>query len=246
MQRMVLAGYIRYPAARAREVFALYASYAREAPDELQLDCMLEQPPGGAPATAGFGVCYSGTPADADRVLAPLRSLGTPTVDSVKPTPYVAVQKSGDISDPRALGMYLKAGFVSDVAADMIAEIVDRFSGDPARFTSLVLVHGGGAIGRVAPAATAFPQRNAIANMLALVGWPHGMDASAHIAWIRQYWQALERFTDGFYVNDATADASSAAIRATYQHNHDRLVAVKNRYDPKNLFRLNANVEPTV
>ena len=93
---------------------------------------------------------------------------------------------------------------------------------------------------------TAFSQRDALANMLAIVGWPHGSDASEHIDWIRRFWAGLEPYTQGFYVNDLGVDETSAQINANYRTNFNRLVAVKNRYDPDNLFRLNANVEPSV
>ena len=82
--------------------------------------------------------------------------------------------------------------------------------------------------------------------MMTSVDWPFGADPSEHIAWIKQYWPALEAFTHGFYVNDIDPEATSAAVNANYRANHDRLVQIKNRYDPQNLFRLNANVQPTV
>jgi FAD/FMN-containing dehydrogenase len=91
-----------------------------------------------------------------------------------------------------------------------------------------------------------FAQRDAMANMLCFVDWAHGSDPSAHIEWIRRYWTALEPFTHGFYVNDLVADMTAGTIRENYRQNHDRLVQVKNRYDPTNLFRLNANIAPSV
>jgi hypothetical protein len=92
----------------------------------------------------------------------------------------------------------------------------------------------------------AFSQRDIQANMLCAVDWKHGDDSSAHIAWIKQYWPALERFTDGFYINDPDPDHTASVIQANFRQNHARLVTVKNKYDPKNLFRLNSNVRPTV
>jgi hypothetical protein len=80
--------------------------------------------------------------------------------------------------------------------------------------------------------------------MLSAVGWKHGDDPSAHIQWIKQFWSGLEPFTSGFYVNDLEVEHNATAIRANYRRNHERLVAVKTKYDPTNLFRLNANVKP--
>jgi FAD/FMN-containing dehydrogenase len=85
--------------------------------------------------------------------------------------------------------------------------------------------------------------------MLGSTGWPHGgdVDVQAHIADIRGFWgQHLEPHTHGFYTNDMPLEAGDIEVQQNYRENLDRLVAVKNRYDPGNLFRLNANVQPTV
>jgi FAD/FMN-containing dehydrogenase len=246
MERRVIAGQVLFPIERARDVLTLYGEYGPAAPDALQLDCLTVLPPGGAPGMSGFGVCWSGDASGADRALAPIRRLGTPVVDSIGPMDYVALQRSGDIDDPRAQGQYVKAGFLSSLPARLVSAIVEGFEGHPQRATILVFQQGGGAIGRVAPGDTAFSQRNAIANMLCFVDWPSGTDPAGHIRWIREYWATLESFTDGFYVNDVEAGMTDATIRENYRQNHERLVAVKNRFDPKNLFRLNANVKPTV
>ncbi|MGQ0650547.1 MAG: FAD-binding oxidoreductase [Gemmatimonadaceae bacterium] len=245
MQRTVTAGQIIYPIARAREVLQVLAEYGPEAPDELELQLVMALPPGGAPGVIMFPVCYSGPENGADRALAPLRKLGNPIADNVQPMDYVAVQRSGDITDPRAEGSYLKSGFVSRIPPELISAIVERFEGHPQRSTAIFFAPCGGAIARVPANATAFAQRDAQWNMLSAVGWKHGDDTAAHVQWIKQYWAGLERFTHGFYVNDLELDHSAAAIRNNYRQNHDRLVAVKTKYDPKNLFRLNANVKPT-
>ncbi len=246
MQRNVIAGQIMYPIARAREVLTVFGDYMRTAPDELTFDAVMAQPPGGAPGVAGFPVCYCGPASGAERALAPLRRLGTPLVDDVKAMPYVAVQRSGDIADPRALAVYLKSGFVNNITPDFVSAVVDGFRADPSRMSTVVLVPGGGAISRVAANSTAFVHRDAIATMLVVAGWPSATDGSAHVQYGRQYFSQLERFTSGFYVNDVAIDATAATIAANYKSNLDRLVAAKNKYDPKNLFRLNANVRPTV
>ena len=246
MPRQLLGGDLLFPMSRARDVLTLFGDYGPVAPDDLQLDLVMLQPPGGPPGMVGFGVCYSGPPSRADRALAPVRRLGTPVVDGVTGMDYVALQRAHDSDDPRAVAQYLKSGFVAEIPADLVTAIVEGFEGHPQRHTQLVFQQSGGAIGRVAPGATAFPQRDAQANMLASVGWPHGSDPSGHIAWCRQFWTELEPFTHGFYSNDGDPDATVQAVASNFRQNLERLVAVKNRYDPSNLFRLNANVEPTV
>jgi FAD/FMN-containing dehydrogenase len=245
MQREVLGGDIAFPFARARDVLEVFAEYGAQAPDDLAMDPFVVLPPGGADGVAGFGICYSGPAAGADRALAPIRALGTALNDGVKPIDYVALQRSGDMSDPRAVSLYVKGGFVSDVPAGLIGTILDGFEGHPARTTQVFFQQCGGAIGRVAPEATAFPHRSARGNMLALVGWKFGDDPAEHVRWIRQYYERLDPFTRGFYVNDADPNASDAALNANYLGNYPRMAAVKTAYDPTNLFRLNPNVKPT-
>ena len=246
MQRQVLAGQIMFPISMAREVLTLFGEYAPGLPDELGLDCAVVLPPGGAPGVVGFSVCYSGPPSQAERVLAPIRKLGTPLEDSVQGMDYVALQRSGDTDDFRARASYLKSGFLTDIPRDLISALVDGIEGHPERITQLVLTPGGGAISRVANEATAFSQREDFANLFCVVGWPYPTDGNEHIAWIREFWQALEPFTSGFYNNYREEGVTTEVINANYRGNFNRLVAVKNRYDPNNLFRLNANVEPSV
>jgi FAD/FMN-containing dehydrogenase len=245
MQRQVIAGNISFPIARARDVLSFYADYSARAPDELYLDFFMVRPPGGAEGVVGLAACYSGPASSADRALAPLRRLGTPLEDGITAIDYVAMQRSGDVTDPRAMGTYLKSGFTSEIGADLIGAILQGFEGHPARLTQLVTQHAGGAIGRVPVAATAFAHRHAQVNVLAIVSWRAGDDPAPHMQWTRQYWAALEPFTRGFYSVEV-ADQSARVVNANYGSNYRRLVTIKNKYDPTNLFRLNANVQPTV
>jgi hypothetical protein len=102
----------------------------------------------------------------------------------------------------------------------------------------VIFTHGGGAIGRVAPEATAFVHRDKPHSILSLVGWKAGQDPAADIAYNRQAHKAWKHHTDGFYTNDL-ADETQAEVNSN-------LVEVKNQYDPRNLFSLNANIRPTV
>jgi len=109
-------------------------------------------------------------------------------------------------------------------------------------------VHQGGAIARVKPNASAFWHREPLFTLLIDIDWDDPKDPLARdtsIAWARATWDSLERFTDGFYVNTMAADDPHRRVRATYGDNYPRLVALKDKYDPTNLFRLNANVPPS-
>lgn len=245
MQREVIAGRVIFPFERARDVLALYADYAPLAPQELYFDPILTLPPGGAPGVAELDVCYSGPANAAEGVLAPIRKIGTPLKDTIRKIDYVELQRSGDMTDARMLGTYLKGGFIPSMPEKLIAAAAEGLQGDPNRVTLLFFQHCGGACSRVPENATAFAHRYALANMMTMSGWPHGkVDPANHIAATRRYWSTLESFTKGFYVNDMPREATAKEIGSNYRGNHAKLVALKTKYDPNNLFRLNANIQP--
>ena len=243
MQRQVIGGDVAFPIARARELLDFYADYAAAAPDELYVDASMVAPPGGAPGIFEISVCHSGAPGDAERVLAPLRKLGAPLKDTIGPMDYEALQRSQDRSDARNFGTYLKSGFLDDFPPALPAAIVDGFQADPGRFTATFFQQSGGAVGRVAKDATAFPHRSSRFNLLTAVSWNVADDGAPHIAYGRAYWPKLERFTNGYYTNEV-ANEPQRQVDENYQGNIGRLVELKTRYDPANLFRLNANVLP--
>jgi hypothetical protein len=169
--------------------------------------------------------------------------LGTPLAGKIAAVDYVAVQRSWDRTDPRNDGEYLKSGFINGVDARLPGTIMADFEPHPERGTSVFFQHSGGAIGRIASEATAFPHRRSSHNMFAAVSWPLAGDPTPHVAYIKKYWATLEPFTDGYYTNEVGEEAQRF-VDANYQGNLARLQAVKRKYDPSNLFRLNANVTP--
>jgi FAD/FMN-containing dehydrogenase len=246
MRRQVMGGDMVFPIARARDVLSMMSEYAYRAPDELSLGFVMAKPPGDQPGMVAIEVCYCGEDGAFEAAMAPVRKLGQPMADTVRKMDYTALQRSGDVSDPRAVGVYLKSGFIPKLGADLITEMIDSFPAHPTRGTAVFFQLSGGAIARVASDATAFPSRDIYANLLTASQWRFGDDSAPHMAATRQYWSKLERFTQGFYVNDLEPEHTAAAINSNYRTNVARLVAVKNRYDPKNLFRMNANIKPTV
>jgi len=245
MQRQVIAGDILFPISLAREFLRFYGEFCTAAPDDLYCDAMLVSPEGSPAGLCGVHVCYSGPAAKADTVLAPIRKLGKPIVDTVAAIDYVELQRLWDDADPRNGGEYFKAGFVNEVPGSLADRIVDGFEVDERNGLTLYFQHSGGAIGRIAAEATAFPHRRCIASMFVALTWPEKVDPAEYIDYVRSYWKTLETSTDGYYTND-TGDEPQAMINANYQVNFERLLQLKNKYDPANLFRLNANIKPTV
>jgi len=245
MQRTVIGGDIVFPLKDLPGVLGVYADYAPTAPDDLYLDFMVTSDPGSEDGICLLHACYSGPQEQADKVLAPVYKAGTPLVDGIKATDYVAIQRLWDNTDPRTTGSYLKSGFVDEISGQLVSTILQNFKTFNERGTMMFFQHSGGAIGRVPADATAFAHRKSIANMFAVVEWPMTESRDSHVKYIKDYWSLFEPFTDGWYTNEV-ADHSNKAIDSNYQGNYERLLGLKNRYDPTNLFRLNANVKPTV
>ena len=243
MQREVVGGTITFPFSEARQLLDFYAEYEASAPDELFLCMGLQNSPQGK--AVQFNACYSGPAREAERVFAKVRSAGTPLRDNLRTIDYVALQRSGDVDDPRAVGSYTKSGFSVGLKPKFIDAILDGFGEQPGGSSVFFLYHCGGAINRVAADATAFPHREITLTPLLAVSWPITSDPTAQVAWLRKYWASVEPHMQGFYTNDII-DETQKQVDENYLGNYPRLVALKNQYDPANLFRLNANVIPSV
>ena len=245
MQRQVVGGDVVFPLSQLRNVLSFYADYAASAPDDLYLDLVITSEHGSSEGVVVVHGCYSGPEDQADKVLGPIRKAGTPVHDGLQAIDYVAIQRSWDDTDPRTTGSYLKSGFVNEISDKLVDTIVDNYKAIPERGTSMFFQHSGGAIGRVPADATAFAHRKSVANMFAVVEWPLAESMDEHRKFIKEYWKTFEPFTDGWYTNEVSDDSANR-INKNYQGNYERLLQVKNKYDPTNLFRLNANIKPTV
>ncbi|MBL8201311.1 MAG: FAD-binding oxidoreductase [Chromatiales bacterium] len=239
----ILGGPIIFPFARAREVLDFFVEFTARAPDELNLDCAIVAPPGGKPMVI-LEVCYSGDLARGEKVIAPVRSFTKPLADQVKAMPYLQLQSGGDEANAAGRNYYVKSGFVEAPDPKLFDAMLAGFSPAAGRSTVMLLQQLGGAIGRVRPDATAFNHRQARFDLLVLGGWEDPAQTPEHTAWIRDFWRGLEGYTRGYYFNTTIGD-SQEKVRANFGANYPRLVKLKDRYDPGNLFRLNANVQPT-
>lgn len=245
MQRQVVGGAVIFPLSRARELLQVYGEIAQQAPAELYLDAVMSARRGGTPAVFLMTGCWSGPVEQAERALAPLRKLGTPIKDTFKAIDYVALQRSTDQTDPRAEGRYLHSGFIDDLPSGLMDALVAGFQPSPDRDCSVFFQHAGRRISEAATDATAFPHRRSILNMFATASWPLGNDAMPHVRYVEDYWKTLGGYTNGFYTVEVV-DEPITVVEGNYQGNLGRMRQVKAKYDPTNLFRLNANVRPVV
>jgi FAD/FMN-containing dehydrogenase len=239
---VILGGVLGFSGTQARQVLDFFADYGPRKPDALGLDVGLRSAPG-TELGVSMIICWSGEPRAAERALEPIRKLGAPAQGAVGPLPYVRLQSMLDGGFPDGRKYYQKSGLVSSLGRDAIDTLIDVFQTPRPQPLTLLLQTLGGAANRVAPEATAFVHRSALCDMAIITGWDSSDESAANIAAMREIWSRLEPFTSGFYVN-SRYENDLKAFRENYGNNYPRLVQLKNKYDPMNLFRLNANVVP--
>ena len=240
---MVMGGDINFAWKDARAALMFYAEHGADMPDELNLNVILVTVPD-VGRVVSFEAVWCGDPTKADAALAPLRAVASPIADTVAPVPYAVFQKRADNSNRHGARLYMKSSFVNDFTPELVDEVLDVHRESP--IYAIFFMQSGGAVNRRASDATAFPHRSAHSNMMVWNQWNdvETMDErEARIAEIRSDWERLKKYTHGYYVN--LNDENVAGARANYGANYARLLAVKNTYDPGNLMRLNANIEPT-
>ena len=243
----LLAGMVIHPMERAKEVLTFYHEYTSTAPDELMSGVGMLTSPEGDPVVAIL-VCYSGPTETGDQVVQPLREFGPPAADLIGPMTYAQVQAILDGSFLSERRNYIKTNFMNAIEDDAAAILVERFGSVPSPYSILALFQLGGAVGRVGKEDTAFYHRDAGYHFFVGSMWEDPADDEKNFRWARETWAAMERFSsDGVYVNEMgdEEDFADRLFEAYGSTTYERLVALKNKYDPTNLFRLNPNIKPT-
>ncbi len=238
---IILGGFVAWPFDQARDAMRFYRDIAMDAPEVVNLIPGIYWEDG----SPYFGVeaCWSGDHDEGEQWLKPLQAFGKPVANAIKPMPYVKIQSGGDAGAPDGIHCYAKNGFVGSLSDDGIDLILDVFRRTP-KLYDIFFDHCGGAYSRVARDATAFPRRDMAFVMAIWSGWKSAEGADEKVAQMRAIWRELEPLTQGYYSNYAGTDTVSTRDRDNYGANLERLVALKTKYDPTNLFRLNANVPP--
>ncbi len=240
---VMLGGELVFAWEDAPAILEFYFDFARQAPDELNIDVALVRLPNDMRMLT-MDVCWCGPHAAGEKALAPIRQFRKPVRDGVVPTPYVALQASGDEGTAHGHKYYIKGGFVQKASRALIDVAVAAINEAKLPVvTAVVFPMGGGAYARVKPNATAFAQRAAEHNVFLFTRWDDPALSDAVASWTRGTWTKVEPNTFGFYVNEFNAE-DAARLRDTYGANFGRLVALKTKFDPKNLFRMNANIAP--
>lgn len=243
----VFGGAVLYPVIQTQDVLRFCRDLAQELPDEMTIQGGAFTTPDGVPVF-GVAACYSGdTLSEGEKLLEPLRKFGPPVADMMSVMTHIQMQGFFEPFFPPGRHTYVKTNFLRALTDEAIATMA-RWSGtspSPTTFAPF-FEHWHGAVSRVDASATAFPHRKYEWNLFAWSTWTDPAETEKNVQWTRQCWDAMCPFlADGSYVN-YVSDEGDASARASYGPNYDRLVALKNKYDPTNLFCMNHNIQPTV
>jgi FAD/FMN-containing dehydrogenase len=243
----VLSGPVLHTLDAAPALLSFYRDFSAELPDELGTQAaFLHAPDGSGTKLCGLAICHCGEDAErAETDVRPLREFGSPAADMIQRVPYPITNTSVDwLFNPGTLN-YWKSAFFTELTDAAIAVLAETFERAPTELCALVIEDVHGAVTRVDPTATAFPHRQLGHNLLLISQWTEPADTDACIAWARTTFEALEpHMADRAYTNYLPADEHDR-VRQAYGVNYDRLVDLKRRYDPDNLFHLNQNIDPS-
>ncbi len=242
----VLGGLAAHMLDAAPDVFRFVRDAAEGFPDELSVNVALTHTPDGSGTKiCGVAACHSGDDAQAESDLAPIRGFGPPVLDLIDRMPYPVINTLLDDAFQKGSLNYWKSAYFKDLSDDAVAIMVDRFAQSPTIMCGMLVENIHGAVTRVAPTATAFPHRSPGYNLVILGQWTDPSETDDCVAWVRETFDALGPYmADEVYVNYLGAEEADR-VRTAYGPNYERLVELKRRYDPENLFRLNQNIDPS-
>jgi len=241
----VLGGMVIYPLDQAAAMLRFYRDLCPTIPDEAEAYAALLTSPEGVPVAALL-LGYNGPVEQGEKVLAAARRFGTPLADTVAPMAYGARQSMLDVPfAEHGLHRYWRSAFTEHLSDALIDELVAAAATFSSPLSSLILFYLHGAAVRVPAAKTAFSARRAQWDFDAIGQWSEGAQSATHIAWVRDGWKRLEAHLKGsVYINHVATDDLPEKVRASFGDNYQRLRQLKARFDPANLFRMNANIPP--
>ena len=254
---MVLGGLAIHEIGRAKEVARAYREYVESAPEDLATALGILPAPAAefipehlhGKHVLGMFVLYVGDADQGGDIVAPLKQLGPPTVDLIDLMPYTAFQALIDPFAPPGWQNYHRGIHLEGLPDEAIDAYVEQGSKipPPAPMTQAILFRHGGAVSRVPADATAAGHRDAAYMAHPIACWEDPADSKRYLDWVRRFSEAMQPFaTGGVYLN-FEPDAGEERVRAGYgAEKYAKLVALKDKWDPSNLFRVNQNIKPSV
>jgi hypothetical protein len=250
---MVYAGPMLWPLEKAAEAMRFYRDYILTAPDEMNgFFAFMTVPPGPhfpeelhMKKVCGVFWCYTGPLDKAEEVFRPIRQFGPPLLDLVGPLPHPAMQSMFDPLYPPGLQWYWRADWVKELSEEAIAQHVKYAAQLPTWQSGMHMYPISGAPKRVGKNDTAFSYRDANWGMVMVGVDPDPANKEKLISWAKAYSEALRPYTAGGAYINMIMDEGQERVKAAYRDNYQRLVEIKNKYDPTNFFHVNQNIRPS-
>lgn len=250
----LLGGMLMFPAEVARDLVHFYADFIASAPDEVlgglafisaPPEEFVPEPVRGQPVVACVAA-FAGPIADGEAALAPLRAFGPPAIDLIGPIPYVGLQQLIDGGNPWGMRNYWTADFLGELPEKAVDTWVEHATRPVSPFSQMLLIPGGGAVARIDDDATAFGNRGAPWNIHLLGMWPDPADDERNIAYVREFGAAMKPWTTGRTYLNFIGDEGAGRVQAAFgPEKYARLQALKDEWDPTNVFRHNQNIPPS-
>ncbi|MGZ4200879.1 MAG: FAD-binding oxidoreductase, partial [Thermoleophilaceae bacterium] len=248
----VIAGGVVHAFEDAPEVFRFFADYVETAPDELSVVASTFRATEGFPVppeilgelVSVLAVCFAGDAAEGESILRPLRTFGRPLADLIATMPYTALQSGSDASYPNGQRNYWKSHYVDAISDSVIDQVIEHAPSMTSPLSSFYFQHLGGAISRAGADTAAFGHRGAGFDFTILTVWNDPAEDAGHIAWARDFFTALQPYATGVYVNNLGSEGADRVKAAYAPATYERLVSLKNTYDPHNVFSVNQNLAP--
>jgi FAD/FMN-containing dehydrogenase len=251
----VMVAVMFYPRALAKEVFRAVEQYTKDAPEDVSPLAFLGTVPPADPFPADsqggpaviVGAVHPGDPREGERLLRPLRELGEPIMDLSGPMPYVTAQSLFDEDYPKGWRYYWKSIHLAELGDEVLDRLMAHADAAPSAHSTIDVWYQGGAMSRVGPTETAFGDRSFPILIGAEGNWEDPADDATNIAWVRGIVADMARFPGGgAYLNfPGFLEEGDRLLRDSHGPNYDRLVTLKDTYDPTHLFRGNRTVQPT-
>jgi FAD/FMN-containing dehydrogenase len=249
----VMAGAIAWPVEQAEEVLKFFREVAEYAPPELVCVAGIRiAPPAPWLAKEIHGkmiialfICHTGNVDEGQKLLAPIKSLGSPVGDVVQPRPYVSQQSLLDATQPKGRRYYWKSEYLPNLDPLMLNMLIEHGEKIMSPHSAILLFPIDGALNKRPNDHS--PVGNRDANWVLNVGasWENAADDKTNVDWARNAWEEMRQFsTGGTYINFLTEEESDERIHAAYGKNYDKLVEAKTKWDPENIFRMNKNIKP--
>jgi hypothetical protein len=249
----VVGGVVAWHASEAPKVLELYRTLAEKAPAELTLVALMRPAPPApwlpkdvhAKPIVAILACYSGSPEEGEKLVAPIKSFGKPVGDILVRRPFTQLQSLLDATQPKGRRYYWKSEYLSRIEPPLCQKFVDHAGRITSPHSAVIFFQLGGALNKIAAEHSPVGNRDARYVLNITAAWEQAKDDQANIKWARNAWEDMKSFsTGGNYVNFLTEDESQDRIEAALGEALQRLADVKSKWDPENFFRTNRNIKP--